>query len=217
MIGFPSGVVTDPKELVHIAVTDPRGYNITLGDLRVRSATRVGDAWPWSDWERVSNARTDVWFEGKRGFRYQFMYRAQNELGSWGDFWTPRDDQWYYINNPPVANGGPAKISRAGKDVQFSADQSSDRDGDQLSWAWDFGDGGTATGLFVAHKYSKAGLYTVTLTVSDGHENSTARTTVYVEAQQKTPGFGSAVATLGIIAAAGVSVAVAGGRRSRER
>lgn len=34
-------------------------------------------------------------------------------------------------------------------------------------WAWDFGDGATATGAMVEHTYGAAGLYTVTLTVTD--------------------------------------------------
>jgi len=215
IVGYPIGTVTDPKVLIKLNVTDPRGYNITLGDLRMRYATRIGDQWPWSDWERVYNARTDVWFEGKRGFRYQFMYRAQNELGSWGSFYVPVESEWFFVNNPPVANGGPAKVVKVDKDVQFSAEESSDRDGDNLTYRWDFGDGAKGDGLFAAHKYSRSGLYTVTLTVSDGHESSVARTTVYVEAQEKAPGFGAALAALGLVVAAGAAAIASAGRRSR--
>jgi len=214
-VSYPMGTVTDPRALVKVNITDPRGYNITLGDLRMRYATRIGDQWPWSDWERVSNARTDVWFDGKRGFRYQFMYRAQNELGSWGPFYVPVESEWFFVNNPPVANGGPAKVVRVGRDVQFSAEESSDRDGDNLTYRWDFGDGARGDGLFVAHKFARSGLYTVTLTVSDGHEGSVARTTVYAEAQEKAPGFGSSLAVLGLVAAAVVAALASAGRRNR--
>ena len=212
-ISYPTGTVVDPRVTINISSTDPREYNITLGDLRMRYATRAGEVWTWSDWERVSNARTDTLFEGKRGFRYQFMFRAQNELGSWGPFWTPLEEQWFFVNNPPVANGGPAKVSTTGRDVQFSADESTDRDADTLTYKWEFGDGERAEGLYVSHSYAKSGLYTVTLTVSDGNEASVARTTVYIEAEEKAPGFGAATAVLGLVAGLAIAMAASGLRR----
>src|SRR5688572_2358756 len=36
-----------------------------------------------------------------------------------------------------------------------------------VSFAWDFGDGGTATGMSVSHTYPDQALYVVTLTVTD--------------------------------------------------
>ncbi len=212
-IAYPRGTVVDPFVSINITSTDPRGYNITLGDLRMRFATRIGDRWTWSEWERVSNARTDTQFETSRGFRYQFMFRAQNELGSWGAFWVPGEEDWFFVNNPPIANGGDSKVSRAGKDVQFSADASSDRDDDTISYVWDFGDGQTAEGLYVSHRFSKTGLYTVTLTVSDGSDSSVARTTVYIEEEEKAPGAGAASAAIGLLAAAVAATAAAGRRR----
>ena len=212
-LGYPTGTVVDPTVSINISATDPRAYNITLGDLRMRYATRAGEVWTWSEWERVSNAKSDTLFEGKRGFRYQFMFRAQNELGSWGPFWTPSEDQWFFVNNPPVANGGPAKVSTTGKDLQFSADESTDRDADSLTYRWEFGDGETADGLYVSHRYAKSGLYTVTLTVSDGNEASVARTTVYIESEEKAPGFGAATAVLGLVAGLALAAAATGRRR----
>jgi len=213
-ISYPQGTVVDPYVAINITATDPRGYNITLGDLRMRYATRAGEEWAWSEWERVSNARSDTQFETSRGFRYQFMFRAQNELGSWGPFWTPSEEQWFFVNNPPVANGGDSKLSVVGRDVQFSADTSSDRDGDSLSYRWDFGDGETAEGLYVSHSYSGSGLYTVTLTVSDGSDSSVARTTVFIEEEGRSPGAGAAAAAIGLLAAAGAACGTAGRRRT---
>jgi hypothetical protein len=181
----------------------------------MRYATRLDDEWTWSDWERISNAKCDTLFEGKRGFRYQFMFRAQNELGSWGGFYVPDDDQWLFINNPPVANGGPSKLSKVGRDLQFSADQSQDLDGDSLTYEWDFGDGVNASGLYTSHSYGKVGLYTVTLTVSDGHDVSVARTAVYIESAQSTPGFGTGAIVMAMLLAGGASVMASGRRRGR--
>ena len=212
-MSYPSGRLSDPKVPIEITVNDPRGYNVTLGDLRMRSATRTGDVWTWSDWARISNAKQDMTFEGKRGFRYQFLYRAQNELGSWGEFVDYDEDYYVFINNPPVANGGPAQITQTGKTVQFSADASEDRDGDALEYLWDFGDDTISSELLPNHKYDKAGLYTVTLTVSDGYEESQARVTVYVEEQEQTPGFGPVVTMLALLGAALIALGVSGSRR----
>jgi PKD repeat protein len=52
------------------------------------------------------------------------------------------------------------------RDVDFS-DSSFDADGSIASYAWDFGDGGTATTSSPRHTYAAAGTYTVTLTVTD--------------------------------------------------
>jgi glucose/arabinose dehydrogenase/PKD repeat protein len=52
--------------------------------------------------------------------------------------------------------------------VNFDGSRSTDPDGDTLSFAWDFGDGATATGATVAHTYSSSGRYTAELTVADG-------------------------------------------------
>ena len=213
-MSYPEGRVSDIRILVEISVVDPRDYNVTLGDLRMRSATMSGDDWTWSEWQRISNSKTDVTFEGKRGFRYQFRYRAQNELGSWGEFVEFAEGYWVFINNPPVANGGPSQRSRTGETVQFSADGSEDRDGDDLTYSWDFGDGDQATGLYASHKFDKAGLYNVELTVSDGFEESVSRTTVYVEEQQQTPGFGPMTAMLAMFSAALIAITLSRKRRS---
>ena len=46
-------------------------------------------------------------------------------------------------------------------------DQSSDTDGQIVSWAWNFGDGSTSTERHPVHTFAAAGDYTVTLTVAD--------------------------------------------------
>jgi PKD repeat protein len=49
----------------------------------------------------------------------------------------------------------------------FSGSTSSDPDGSIASYAWTFGDGGTATGATPSHTYAAAGTFTVGLTVTD--------------------------------------------------
>ncbi len=66
----------------------------------------------------------------------------------------------------------------AGTVVQFDASASSDPDGTIVSYAWNFGDGGTATGAMPTRAYAATGSYTVQLTVTDngGRTGQVSRT-----------------------------------------
>lgn len=55
-------------------------------------------------------------------------------------------------------------------EVSFDASSSSDPDGNLVSYEWTFGDGGTATGVRVAHTYAGAGIFEVELTVRDDRD-----------------------------------------------
>lgn len=63
-----------------------------------------------------------------------------------------------------------------GSPSQFSGSGSSDPDGNVASYAWDFGDGSTATtsSATTQHAYAQQGSYTVKLTVTDDEGCSTA-------------------------------------------
>lgn len=76
----------------------------------------------------------------------------------------------YTGNHPPVAvaTGGPLSAN-ATVNRTFVGTSSSDQDNDPLTYVWNFGDGVTASGSAVAHKYSQVGTYSCTLTVYDGH------------------------------------------------
>jgi PKD domain-containing protein/beta-propeller repeat-containing protein/all-beta uncharacterized protein/S-layer family protein len=57
-------------------------------------------------------------------------------------------------------------------DVTFDGSASTDSDGGTIvSYAWDFGDGSTATGAVVSHTYTQPGLYYATLKVTDNEGN----------------------------------------------
>jgi hypothetical protein len=64
--------------------------------------------------------------------------------------------------------------------VNLSAQGASDPDGDTLTFNWDFGDGGTASGQSVTHVFTASGAANVTLTVSDGEESASTSGTVSV-------------------------------------
>ncbi|HET6403385.1 MAG TPA: PKD domain-containing protein [Candidatus Thermoplasmatota archaeon] len=93
---------------------------------------------------------------------------------------TSRDVGVVRPNSAPVAN---LEVRGANLTWSFDASGSSDPDGDALTYAWDLGDGRTASGETVTHTYETPGAKTVTLTATDarGLSASSQRT---VEAVQ---------------------------------
>lgn len=81
-------------------------------------------------------------------------------------------------NRAPLANAGEDKTVYDAS-VVFDGTASGDSDGDIVSYAWDFGDGNTGDGAQATHQYAEAGVYTVTLTVTDD-EGETSEDTVVI-------------------------------------
>ena len=77
------------------------------------------------------------------------------------------------VNQPPVAS---FTFNATDLSVTFNASGSSDSDGTISSYAWNFGDGATGSGVTPSHTYASAGIRTVTLTVTDddGAKGSTS-------------------------------------------
>ena len=72
------------------------------------------------------------------------------------------------VNEPPVANAGSDQTAVEGETVQFDGSGSYDPDGTVVSYSWDFGDTtAPGSGEVVSHTYNTAGIYTITLTVTD--------------------------------------------------
>ncbi|HEY1176792.1 MAG TPA: ThuA domain-containing protein, partial [Phytomonospora sp.] len=98
------------------------------------------------------------------------MYLAEWGIG-YGHANT--DDGIYRIdyvagNRAPLAKAAAAPDSgKAPLPVAFSSAGSTDPDGDALTYAWDFGDGGTSTSANPSHTYTVNGNYTARLTVRD--------------------------------------------------
>ncbi len=66
----------------------------------------------------------------------------------------------------PGADGG-VHVHLRQRRCDFDGTDSSDPDGSVVSYAWDFGDGGTATGSTPSHDFVTSGTRDVTLTVTD--------------------------------------------------
>ncbi|WP_172382713.1 PQQ-dependent sugar dehydrogenase [Streptomyces sp. MNP-20] len=103
-----------------------------------------------------------------------------------GYFNGDQNSALYRIEN---ATGGHSPVVEAAASVtsgqtplktQFTA-RATDADGDALTYAWDFGDGGTSTEQNPSHTYDKNGVYTATVTAKDpGGRTGTASAHVTV-------------------------------------
>ncbi|MFF3686039.1 ThuA domain-containing protein [Streptomyces sp. NPDC002187] len=93
----------------------------------------------------------------------------------YGTAWFGGDENsgLYRIENAtdgrsPVAEAAANKTSgRAPLRVSFSSAGTTDADGDDLTYSWDFGDGGTSTAADPTYTYRKNGTYTATVTAKD--------------------------------------------------
>ncbi len=73
------------------------------------------------------------------------------------------------------------QVYQIGKSITFDGAQSSDADGDILSYLWNFGDESpNQNGISVTHTYAAEGDYVVELTVSDGQFQSVVKSKITV-------------------------------------
>jgi len=97
------------------------------------------------------------------------------------------------VTSPPGTNSPPAASfgwNCVDLDCSFDA-TATDTDGDTLTYAWDFGDGGSSSAEDPSHSYASGGDYLVTLTVDDG----TDQTVVSQTASVSDPATGTPLAT----------------------
>uniref|UniRef100_UPI00210A2A89 PQQ-dependent sugar dehydrogenase n=1 Tax=Streptomyces sp. ODS05-4 TaxID=2944939 RepID=UPI00210A2A89 len=109
-----------------------------------------------------------AWFGGDEN---SGLYRIENATGG----------------RSPLAEAAANRTSgKAPLKVAFSSAGTSDPDGDELTYAWDFGDGGASTAPSPTHTYRRNGAYTAELTVTDP-TGRTASATVHVTVGNTAP------------------------------
>lgn len=81
---------------------------------------------------------------------------------------TSTDSIIISVNSKPSAIFSGVNVACTGAEVSFDASESSDPDGDDLTYTWDFGDGTEAqAGTSVTHTFNTGGIYSVRLSVDD--------------------------------------------------
>ncbi|HMJ35398.1 MAG TPA: PKD domain-containing protein [Baekduia sp.] len=71
------------------------------------------------------------------------------------------------FHDVPTARATRAAAAVAGEPVAFDGSTSCDPDGNALTYAWTFDDGGSAGGVAASHVFASPGAHTATLTVTD--------------------------------------------------
>ncbi|MGW4466211.1 ThuA domain-containing protein [Micromonospora sp. NPDC004704] len=124
------------------------------------SGGTIGD-FPWTHTHPMDLAM------GPEGALYVLDYGA-------GWFNGDENSALYRIETAPNGNRAPTAVAGADKTsgpgpltVTFSSAGSGDPEGDALSYAWTFGDGGTSTTANPTHTYAANGTYPAKLTVQD--------------------------------------------------
>ena len=82
------------------------------------------------------------------------------------------------MNEPPIAIADvtPSSVAYVNQEIVLDASRSSDPEGNELLFFWDFGDGETSGWTdeeVITHSYSEPGEYVIKLIVNDGKLNST--------------------------------------------
>lgn len=83
-------------------------------------------------------------------------------------------------NGLPVAQAGADQTGIVGQDLNFDGSDSIDPEAQTLTYSWNFGDASTSIEATPKHVYAAAGVYSVTLIVSDGTDTATDTATVTI-------------------------------------
>jgi C1A family cysteine protease len=125
----------------------------------------------------VKNSLSEEW--GYDGF-FNLEYGSLNIDHSsivWVDY-----DPTSPVNWVPVAVINGSYQGHVNQGMTFDGSSSFDHEGNVVSYAWDFGDGATGSGVTVTHTYTMQGIYGVSLTVTDNASNNNTQTVwVYID------------------------------------
>lgn len=132
-----------------------------------------GDAleyyWNFGDGE-AKKGGSKVSHEYKRGGKYKVILVVDDGKGAKCSSKTVEKE--IHVNTPPIADAGLNLTCCVDQSTVFDASNSTDPDGDELTFTWDFGDGTSQKDAVVNHTYKKNGQYKVTVTVDDGSDTA---------------------------------------------
>jgi len=153
----------------------PQSGTLPLNVAFQEMCTGAPNAWRWDFGDSGTSTERNPSHTYTKAGTYGVSLTCSNSYGSS----TKTKASFITAGTPPTADftglprTGPVPLA-----VKFT-DASSGR---PTSWSWDFGDGGTSTDGSPAHVYTKAGAYTVTLTVSNTYGSDSETKAGYVTA-----------------------------------
>lgn len=152
------------KDLI-LAMSFGKSIHDRLRDEEGAWVSRPIDSSPSRDVERMGWKRDELLSEGR--LPGTWYIGVINKESSPQDYTITALVVTQETNEPPDADFSFSPSRPTTDDTVQFTDRSSDPDGEVVDWEWDFGDGSTNTRQNPSHLYSRAGTYTVELTVTD--------------------------------------------------
>jgi len=144
------------------AAGEPTAYAAMVSEAGGGTATRF--SWDFGDGSTAEGAAVDhVWAEPGA---YTVTLRTELDGGSEGCGALEAVRRVVVNAAPEPLIDGPVALA-VGQEANFDASLSMDSDGAIIGYAWDFGDGSTASGVQAAHSFAEPGTYDVKLAVRD--------------------------------------------------
>lgn len=185
-------------------------YTYTFGDGTTGTGSKVSHTYTkigTYDYRLTitDNRMTTQALRAQSGIRAQALGDKLYDQTSWHTIWQKAPQAKFSIQGMTT----PIAVAKGTATPTFNATNSSDPNSpaSPLTYAWDFGDNTTGTGVTTTHTYSTMGKYVVTLTVTNGYGlTDTYRDIIHIRdpksnfvlnVQQSTPITGQALPTPG--------------------
>jgi len=163
-------VITKPVSNFTSSVTSGKApLTVTFTD----KSTGTPGVWKWSFGDGTTSTLKNPTHEYSKAGVYTVSLTVKNAVGS---NTVTKTDYIIVVTKPVAAFSASPTSGKVPLTVTFT-DKSA---GTPTKWKWSFGDGTTSTQQNPKHKYSKAGKYTVTLTVTNAAGSNTVKKTNYI-------------------------------------
>jgi PKD repeat protein len=143
------------------------GMRLYVDGVQVASRTDVNSGTGYYGYWRVGADSLSGWSPSATSSR---LVGDIDEAAVYYHVLTPQQIQMHWVLSGRAGNQNPIPSftsTPTSLNVAFNASASVDLDGSIVSYAWNFGDGTTGSGVSPSHPYGAPGTYQVTLTVTD--------------------------------------------------
>ncbi|MEA3313538.1 MAG: PKD domain-containing protein, partial [Caldisericota bacterium] len=117
----------------------------------------------WDFGDGATAYKETVWHGYQTPGTYQVKLTVVDDDGAEGE----ATKEITIESHPPVVQISGPISGKVGEELTFSGEGSHDPDGKIVAYHWDFGDGSTASGMIVSHRFEKPGFHMVVLVVVD--------------------------------------------------
>jgi PKD repeat protein len=163
-------VITKPVSNFTSSVTTGKS---PLSVVFTDTSTGIPAVWKWSFGDGTTSTQQNPKHKYSKAGKYTVSLTIKNAVGS---NTATKTDYIKVVTKPVAVFSASPTSGKTPLTVTFT-DKST---GTPTKWKWSFGDGTTSTQQNPKHKYSKAGKYTVTLTVTNAAGINTVTKTNYI-------------------------------------